>query len=246
MFTQFYNESIRKVVIGFGSLFNDIRLVRKNKDGTTKETIRVPMSYGPKEKFIRRIQEESSISDCTKVQMTLPRLGFNITGIAYDPARKTNKLRKRKFQKTDGTSEWSYNEVPYNINFGLYAFSRNMDDNLQIIENILPYFSPEFIVTIKESDINSKVDIPIILAGVDTAEDYEGDFETRRNIVTTFSFTAKTYVYSPTNTTSIILDVYADIFGVTGDWPQVTDAHDIRVGATGSTADNIKGDLYYE
>ena len=86
--------------------------------------------------------------------MTLPRLGFNITGIGYDPARKTNKLRKRKYQKSDGTSEWSYNEVPYNISFGLYAFSRNMDDNLQIIENILPYFSPEFIVTIKESNIN--------------------------------------------------------------------------------------------
>lgn len=246
MFKQFYNESIRKVVIGFGSLFNDIQLIRKNTDGTTKETIRVPLSYGPKEKFIRRIQEESSISDSTKVQMTLPRLGFNITGIAYDPSRKTNKLRKRQFKKSDGTAEWAYNEVPYNITFGLYSFSRNMDDNLQIIEQILPYFSPEFIVTVKESDINSKVDIPIILGGVDSQEDFEGDFESRRNITTTFNFTAKTYVYSPTNTTSIILDSYVDLFGVTGDWPSVTDTHDIRMGATGSTADYIKGDVYYE
>ena len=93
MFTQFYNESIRRAVIGFGSLFNDIRVIRKNADGTTKETIRVPLSYGSKEKFIRRITESSSISDSPHIQITLPRLGFDITGFAYDPTRKTNKLR---------------------------------------------------------------------------------------------------------------------------------------------------------
>ena len=175
MFTSFYNEAIRKVVIGFGSLFNDIKIIRKNSDGSTKESIRVPLSYGPKEKFIRRIQQMSSISDTTKVQVVLPTMGFNITGIAYDPSRKTNKLRTRRFQKSDGTAEFNYNEIPYNISFGLYSFSRNMDDNLQIIEQIVPYFSPEFIVTVKQNDINSKVDIPIILNGIDTQEEYEGD-----------------------------------------------------------------------
>ena len=114
MFTQFYNEAIRKTVIGFGSLFNDIRVIRKNPDGTTKETIRVPLSYGPKEKFIRRIQESSSISDTSKVQVTLPRIGFDITGYSYDPSRKTNKLRKRRVDSADGLSySYNYNEVPY-------------------------------------------------------------------------------------------------------------------------------------
>ena len=132
MFTQFYNEAIRKLVIGFGSLFNDIQIVRKNPDGTTKETIRVPLSYGPKEKFLRRIQESSSISNTSKVQITLPRIGFDITGYAYDPSTKTNKLRRRKKDGDDGQSySYNYNEVPYIISFGLYAFTRNQDDNLQ-------------------------------------------------------------------------------------------------------------------
>ena len=183
MFTQFYNESVRKMVIGFGSRFNDIRVIRKNADGTTKETIRVPLSYGPKEKFLRRIQESSSISDTTHTQITLPRLGFDITGFAYDPSRKGNKLRTRKGISDDGISAaWNYNEVPYDISFGLYSFTRNQDDNLQVIEQILPYFTPEFIVTIKVNDVNNKIDIPIILNGVSTIEEYEGEFDTRRII----------------------------------------------------------------
>ena len=161
MFTQFYNEAIRKLVIGFGSLFNDINVVRKNSDGTTKETIRVPLSYGPKEKFLRRIQESSSISDTSKVQITLPRIGFDITGFAYDPSRKTNKLKRRQAVSTDGLGySYNYNEVPYIVNFGLYAFTRNQDDNLQIIEQILPYFTPEFVVSFNINDVNKK-DYPI-------------------------------------------------------------------------------------
>tara|TARA_R100001082_G_scaffold110758_2_gene91647 strand:+ start:4692 stop:5444 length:753 start_codon:yes stop_codon:yes gene_type:complete len=242
MFTSFYNEAIRKVVIGFGSLFNDIKIIRKNSDGSTKESIRVPLSYGPKEKYIRRIQQMSSISDTTKVQITLPTMGFNITGIAYDPARKTNKLRQTRYQKSDGNVEYNYNETPYNISFGLYAFSRNMDDNLQIIEQITPYFSPEFIVTVKQNNINSKVDIPIVLNGIDTVEEYEGDFDTRRNITTSFEFTAKTYVYSPVKTSSIILDSYADIHGSLD--ALIGDAQLIRAGATGTTGATAGANVY--
>ena len=242
MFTSFYNEAIRKVVIGFGSLFNDIKIIRKNSDGSTKESIRVPLSYGPKEKYIRRIQQMSSISDTTKVQITLPTMGFNITGIAYDPARKTNKLRQTRYQKSDGNAEYNYNETPYNISFGLYAFSRNMDDNLQIIEQITPYFSPEFIVTVKQNNINSKVDIPIVLNGIDTVEEYEGDFDTRRNITTSFEFTAKTYVYSPVKTSSIILDSYADIHGSLD--ALIGDAQLIRAGATGTTGATAGANVY--
>lgn len=254
MFTQFYNESIRKLVIGFGSLFNDIRIVRKNVDGTTKETIRVPVSYGPKEKFIRRIQEISSISTDSKI-INLPHLGFDITGFSYDPTRKTNKLRKTKATSTDGLSQsYNYNEVPYNVSFGLYAFSRNHDDNLQIIEQILPYFTPEFIVTLKINDINNKIDVPIVLNGVSTEEDYEGDFDTRRNITSSLEFTAKTYVYGPPKTNKIILTAEVDIFGQHAAFNDpVTGNHDLRIGITGGftgdgyTAGNrIYGEYYYE
>ena len=254
MFTSFYNEAIRKVVIGFGSLFNDIKIIRKNSDGSTKESIRVPLSYGPKEKYIRRIQQMSSISDTTKVQITLPTMGFNITGIAYDPARKTNKLRQTRYQKSDGNAEYNYNETPYNVSFGLYSFARNHDDNLQIIEQILPYFSPEFVVTLKINDINDKVDVPIILNGVNTVEEYEGEFESRRNITSTLEFTAKTYVYGPVKTSKEILTSEIDIFGDSADFnAAVTAAHTVRIGITGGytgegfTAGNqIYGEYYYE
>ena len=254
MFTQFYNESIRKLIIGFGSLFNDINVERRNADGTLKETIRVPLSYGPKEKFIRRIQESSSISDHSKVQITLPRLGFDITGIQYDPTRKTNKLRKTKAVSQDGLAQsYNYAEVPYIISLGLYAFSRNQNDNLQIVEQILPYFTPEFIVSMKVNDINNKVDVPIVLGGVNTVEEYEGAFDTRRNLTSTFEFTAKTYIYGPVKTSKIILQSEIDIFGSEEKWDYPVDGvHDLRIGITGgfsggTGSDNqIYGDYYYE
>jgi len=255
MFTQFYNEAIRKLVIGFGSLFNDIQIVRKNPDGTTKETIRVPLSYGPKEKFLRRIQESSSISNTSKVQITLPRIGFDITGFAYDPSRKTNKLRRRKKDGDDGQSySYNYNEVPYIISFGLYAFTRNQDDNLQIIEQILPYFTPEFVVSFNMNSVNQKVDVPIVLNSISTVEDYEGDFDARRNLTSTFEFSAKAYIYGPIKTGKIILTSEIDIFGSEEkfNYP-VTGAHDLRIGITGGytgdgyTAGNqIYGEYYYE
>jgi hypothetical protein len=248
MFTQFYNESIRKLVIGFGTLFDNIYISHKNSDGTEKERVRIPISYGPKEKFIRRIQESSSISDNTKVHITLPRLGFDLLSIIYDPLRKTNKLRKRRTTPIDDDNQykWNYNEVPYILSFGLYAFTRTMDDNLQIIEQIAPYFTPEFIVSLNINDINKRVDVPIVLNSISTVEDYEGDFDYRRSIISTFEFTAKTYVYGPEKTGKVILDSYVDLFGVTGDnWPSVTDQHTVRIRATGSTAGD-RSDVFYE
>jgi len=255
MFTQFYNESIRKLVIGFGSLFNDITVKRENVDGTTKEIIRVPLSYGPKEKFIRRIQEGSSISSGVHTEITLPRLGFDITGIMYDPQRKGNKLRKTSVKSSDGIStSYNYSEVPYNISLGLYAFSRNQNDNLQIIEQILPYFSPEFIVSMKINDINAKIDVPVVLNGVSTVEEYEGEFDSRRNLTSTFEFTAKTFIYGPARTSRIILQSDIDIFGTDEAFASadVTGAQDLRIGITGgysggyTSGAQIYGDYYYE
>ena len=219
MFTHFYKESIRKMVIAFGSLFNDIRISRKNADGTEKEQIRLPLAYGPKEKFLRRIRETSSISDDNKV-IEVPRLSFEITNYAYDPQRKRNSLTKRRATQTvPDRYEYTYAEVPYDISFTLQSYVRYMDDALQITEQILPYFAPDFTVTINFNDINEKVDVPITLNDVSITEEYEGSFDTRRLITTQYTFTAKSYVFGPTKKTESEVIRSADItfFDLEGD-----------------------------
>jgi len=219
MFRSFYNESIRRLVVAFGSLFNDITLKSTNSSGN-EEIIRVPLSYGPKEKFLRRIEEASSISGTSKVQMTLPRLGFDITDISYDPQRKRNTLQQRREilpGGTGGQASYSYAEVPYNFNFSLYGFVKNMTDALQMTEQILPYFTPEFNVTIRFNDINKKVDVPIILNSVSIEEDYEGDFESRRSIITQYDFTAKSYVFGETRKKNTILYTENTFYNLVGD-----------------------------
>lgn len=206
MFTPYYNESIRKIVVAFGSMFNDIQLRQTNSLGDL-ELIRVPLAYGPKEKFIRRIEEQSSISNSTKVQITLPILGFNITDITYDSTRKRNTMQRRKTHVAGSTAAYmssNYTEVPYNFNISLYAFTRTMNDSLQIMEQILPYFTPEFNVTVNFNDVNKKVDVPIVLQSVSLEEDYEGDFDTRRNLTSEFSFTVKANVYGPVKKSNVI------------------------------------------
>jgi hypothetical protein len=155
------------------------------------EKIRVPLTYGPKEKFIYKLQYETQISDESHVQITLPIIGFDMTSILYDTNRKINRLNRKMIS---GRS--SYAEVPYNINFGLYVFTRNIDDNLQIVEQILPYFAPEFMISIDVDELYPSVDIPIVLNSVAMNEDYEGGFETRRAVTSMFDFTMKGYVYN--------------------------------------------------
>ena len=218
MFRPFYNESIRRTVVAFGSLFNNIQLESTNSSGST-EYIRVPLSYGPKEKFLRRIEEASPISDGTNVQITLPRLGFEITDISYDSTRKRNTLEKRRIQLggTAGTSTYTYAEVPYNFTFSLYGFVKNMTDALQMTEQILPYFTPEFNVTVNFGDINKKVDVPMVLNNVSIEEEYEGDFESRRNITTQYDFTVKSYVYGEARKKAVINYTESTFFNLVGD-----------------------------
>ena len=222
MFTPFYNESIRKLIVAFGSLFNNIRISTTDSEGN-EEFIKVPLSYGPKEKFLRRIEEASSISDHTKVQITLPRLGFNITDMTYDSSRKRNSVQRRYYQPRgftfDGTQRaFEYSEVPYNFNISLYGFTRTMTDALQITEQVLPFFTPDFVVTVKfDDDAHSKVDIPFVLNNVTIEEEYEGDFQDRRNITTQYDFSAKSYVYGPRKNTKIIHFTETTFFSYFGD-----------------------------
>jgi len=193
MFNYYNNETIRKLVIAFGSLFNSISIKQINKDGSLR-TNTVPLTYAPKEKFVKRITQLSSISDATRVQFTIPQMSFELTGMAYDGTRKFNKLIKKQETNNTGVT-YSYAEVPYNFAFNLYAYTRNIEENLQIMEQILPQFSPEFIVTINFNNLYQKIDVPIFLNTTALTEEYEGDFSTRRAIISSYQFIAKSYVY---------------------------------------------------
>jgi hypothetical protein len=247
MFTKlepFYNKSIRKTVVAFGSLFNQIYFNRTDNSGNVIETSRVPLIYSPKEKFVQRLKSETSLSEETHTRMNLPRMGFEITGFLYDSQRKLNRLNQ-KVSTIDGVITSSFIEVPYNINFGLYLFSRNLDDNLQIIEQILPYFAPDFTVTLNMNPLNQKVDVPIVLNSLNTVEDYEGDFDTRRTVNSVFDFTVKTYVYGPIKESSTVLIEDANIRLYDG---QNTVAESIKIFDVGYTGDSstLSGITYYE
>ena len=214
MFSYYNNESLRKLVVGFGNLFNDMYVGKYNDDGELIEKDRVPLTYGPKEKFIRRIKEVSTISDVTRSRITLPRMGFEMLGMSYDPTRKANKLRRTQSGSVNdnGTADMAYAEVPYLVNFGLYTFTRNIDENLQLVEQILPYFSPEFIISVNFNDLNKKVNVPIVLTSTGISEIYEGDFSETRSITTTFSFIAKTYVYGKTTEEQVVTEADIRVF----------------------------------
>ena len=208
---QFYNETIRKVVIAFGTMFNDIHLVRKDNSGTIIQTMKVPLAYGPRQKFLVRLREDADLTK--QVAVTLPRLGFEITGLSYDPARKLNRVQKFRKVKGDNNKQLDtqYMPVPYNVDFELYVLSKQSDDALQIVEQILPYFQPDYTVTINDNtEMGTKRDVPVILNSVSYEDDYEGDFTSRRSIIYRFSFTTKFYLYGPVTSSKVIKTVQVD------------------------------------
>jgi hypothetical protein len=224
MFTYYKNESIRKLVIGFGNLFNNIQIEQINTDNS-KRLFTVPLSYAPKEKFIKRLTEHSSISDNTRIEIGIPQMAFELAGLVYDPLRRMNKLSK-KTNYSSNTISSMYTETPYNFVFNLYAYTRNIEENLQILEQILPYFSPEFVISLNMNEINQSVDVPIVLSQTNLTQDYEGDFSTRRQVVTTYQFTAKSYVYgnivnSGAPTSNVVINTsdtpftFTDSYGLT-------------------------------
>ncbi len=212
MFKYFSNESLRKLVVGFGNLFNDLYVGKYNDNGELVEKNRIPLTYSPKEKFIRRIQEPSTISDDVRTEITLPRMGFEMLGMNYDPTRKANKLRITQKQVDDESAIYNYAEVPYLVNFGLYAFTRTIDENLQLVEQVASVFSPEFIISMNFNELNKKVNVPIILTSIGTSELYEGSFLEKRLVTTTFSFIAKSYVYGRERTSPIVDDTSSSFF----------------------------------
>ena len=214
--TYFYNESLRKCIIAFGSLFNDIYITRKNASGTDSQSLKVPLAYGPKQKFMVRLEADPNLDQ--KVAITLPRIGFEIAGFDYDPSRKLNRIIKRK--KVANTSDKAlkqmstqYSPVPYNLNFELFVMTKNSDDGIQIVEQILPFFQPEYTVTINEVPEMAVIrDVPIVLNNIGYEDTYTGSFTERRAIIYTLNFTAKAYVYGPVTTAKPITKAEATIY----------------------------------
>ena len=210
---QFYHETIRKIIVSFGTIFNNIQIIRKNSSGNITQSMKVPLAYGPKQKFLTRIREDASISKTTAI--TLPRIAFEIQTLSYDTTRKLNRVTKIRKTSAKGSSklETQYMPVPYNVDLQLFVMAKSGDDALQIIEQILPFFQPEYTITVNDNlDMKSKRDIPIVLTGLDYEDNYEGDFTTRRAIIYTLSFTAKFYLYGPVTSQSVIKSVQVDQF----------------------------------
>ena len=237
--THFYNEGLRKLTIAFGQLFNNIVIQNTSSTGAVTKRIRVPLAYAPKEKFIVRLEQQANLQDDRAVSITLPRLGFEITGLSYDATRKLNKMNKTirvKNNEEGKKTNFNYTPVPYNINFSLYSFTATAENGLQIVEQILPFFQPEYTVTMNVvPELNIKRDIPIILNSVNYEDTYNGEFTQRRAVIYTLSFTAKTYLYGPMSNQKVIKKVQADL-GASTDSP-LTREERIIVVPNPTTAD---------
>lgn len=208
----FYNKTIHKTVTAFGTLFNDIQIRHYDNNNDVISTLKVPLAYGPMQKFLARIEQNPGGD--RKIALTLPRMSFEMTSIDYDAQRKSSAIQTFVSSKTsDGKPAKVYSPAPYNIGFELNIMGKLQDDVLQVVEQILPFFQPSFNLTIKLiPEINEKRDIPVVLNRVGFRDDYEGDFSTRRIIVYTLSFTTKTYLFSevPQDSQGLIKKVQVD------------------------------------
>jgi len=207
--TYFYHQTSRKMVVAFGSLFNNIEVRRTDSSDAVTEIIKIPLSYGPKDKMLVRISQDPSLNP--KVALTVPRMGFELTSMTYDGARKLNTMGRNVKKGTTGLKK-QYNPVPYNWDFSLYVFVKNAEDGTQILEQILPFFTPDFTVTMTLiSGMTVKMDIPLVLNSVSSEDSYEGDFATRRSIIWTLSFVMKGFLYpSVTDNAKVITSSVVD------------------------------------
>jgi len=193
-------------------MFNDINLVRTNNAGEVIQTMKVPLAYGPKQKWLARLQEDPNITK--KVAVTLPRLGFEIQTISYDSTRKLNSIQKLKKVNSSAqgkTMSQQFMPVPYNMDFQMAVMAKNSDDALQIVEQILPFFQPDYTVTLNDNTaMGTTRDVPIVLTNVGYEDNYESDMITRRAIIYTLDFTAKFYLYGPVTDQKVIKTVQVD------------------------------------
>jgi len=241
--SPFYNSLFKKYVIIFGTLFNNIKIERKNSSGGLEQTFKVPIAYGPREKFLARIEDNPDAVALTAIK--LPRMAFEIASIAYDPNRKLqtiNKIASRKNLNGVNVYDKVFNPVPYNIGFRLDIMAKTMEDGLRIVEQILPYFTPEWTVSAKllGNDFDNVTDIPLVLNSVQIDDTYANDFITRRVLTFTLDFTMKCYFFGPVTESKLIklsqVVLYADSTANTG---MVTTIIRPGLTATGEPTANI-------
>ena len=195
---DFYHGTLRRYVIMFGNLFNEIQVDRYDSAGTKLQTVNVPIEYGPKQKFIQRVTSDPELT--RNISTTLPRLGFEFTSMSYAPQRKLNSAHKISRGVNTGGLDFNYmhTPVPYDFNFSLHALFRNTEDGTQIVEQIVPFFTPDFTVTMKMiPEMSVNMDIPIELISVTSSDTYEGDLESRRIQTYQLDFTVKGYLFGP-------------------------------------------------
>jgi len=203
MFEYFYNEILRKTIISFGSLFNGMKIKHTDSNDNVVSIIDVPLAYGPTQKFLARLEQSPDLNKQT--QITLPRMSFEFTGLTYDSSRKltTTQTFVAKDPNSGTETKKVYMPVPYNMQFELSIMSKLNDDVLQIVEQILPYFQPSYNISVDlVSSINEKRDIPVVLENITMQDDYEGNFTTRRVLIYTLRFSAKTYLFGPVHSAS--------------------------------------------
>ena len=203
MFEYFYHEILRRTIISFGTLFNGLNIKHKDSDDNTTSVIKVPLAYGPIQKFLARLEQQPDLNKAT--QITLPRMSFEMIGMSYDPSRKVTTTQTfLSGASSDKASEKNtYMPVPYNMTFELGIMTKLNDDALQIVEQIVPYFQPQYSLTVDLVEaIGEKRDIPVVLESITMTDDYEGDFSTRRVLLYTLRFSAKTYLFGPVSSTT--------------------------------------------
>lgn len=208
---RYYWGTIRKAIVAFGNMFNSITIEKKGPNNTTYLQ-RVPLSYSPKQKFLARINQQPNV-DKNNVQVILPRMGFEMVAVDYDPNRKISPLQQTRTLDGVSTSSTQYAPTPYNLTVLLYIYARNQDEGLQIVEQILPYFNPDYNLTLKAiPELNIQNDLPILLNTIGFEDDYEGDFVTRRSVTWTLGFTLKLNFYGPVSKKGVIRKVIANTF----------------------------------
>ena len=211
----FYNQTTRKYVALFGTLFNQLKIKREDNAGVTKKEMIVPLSYAPYQKILARVAADPDLINSRRPAMTLPRMSFEMTSMQYDPLRKlasTQKVIKRQKAEADNSRNFVYTPVPYTLDFSLYIMTKYAEDATKLMEQILPFFTPDFTVGAKMIPDLDPIDIPIVLTSVTTEDLYEGTFEERQAILYTLTFTMKGWFFGPEKTKKVIKFVDIDIF----------------------------------
>lgn len=215
--SPFYHFTMRKVVASFGSIFSNIFVVKRDKDGKEVERLKVPLAYGPAERYIVRAQEDPELS--RNYAIRLPRMSFEIKSLEYDSNRKLNTLKKniQALPENPSTVVRQYQGVPYKMTVELSIISKFIDDSNQIIEQILPWFTPAYTVTIRSiPGMNFLDDVAITLNGLNLQDNYEDDWTTRRDVIWTLSFDLKVMFYGPIKQAPVIQRAIQDIYAANG------------------------------